>query len=232
MEIWVSESQERMTVAVKPQHIDRFLELSQKHAVESTVIGRYTDSGKLHIKYFGKTCAYVDIDLLESGFPQWKFDARWQSAEKRGLTEPVLGEPAEYNHLLLDILSRPNICSKEWIYRQYDHEVQGSSVMKPLVGAGRDVNADAAVIRPILESKKGLALAQALFPAYSAIDAGHMTGCTIDEAVRRIIAVGGNLDHIGGVDNFCWPNIKYNPKTNPDGKFKAAQLVRLSLIHI
>lgn len=225
-EIWVSESQERMTVAVKPQYIDRFLELSQKHAVESTVIGKYTDSGKLHIKYFGNTCAYVDIDLLESGFPQWKFDAGWLSAEKRGLAEPVLGEPVEYDQLLLDLLSRPNICSKEWIYRQYDHEVQGSSVIKPLVGEGRDVNADAAVIRPVLGSQKGLALAQALLPGYSAIDAGHMTGCTIDEAVRRVIAVGGNLDHIGGVDNFCWPNIKYDVKSNPDGRFKAAQLVR------
>ncbi|MBT8357171.1 MAG: phosphoribosylformylglycinamidine synthase subunit PurS, partial [Deltaproteobacteria bacterium] len=92
-EIWISESQERMTVAVKPHQIDRFLELSKKHAVESTVIGKYTDSGKLHIKYDGKTCAYVDIDLLESGFPQWEFDAHWQPPEKRGLFEPVLGEP-------------------------------------------------------------------------------------------------------------------------------------------
>jgi len=228
-EIWISESQERMTVAVKPHDIDRFLELSKKHAVESTVIGTYTDSGKLHIKYNKKTCAYVDIDLLESGFPQWKFDAKWQPPEKRGLFEPVIGEPYAYESLLKDLLSRPNICSKEWIYRQYDHEVQGSSVIKPLVGKGRDVNTDAAVIRPVLNSEKGLALAQALLPAYSAIDAGHMTGCTIDEAVRRIVAVGGDLDHIGGVDNFCWPNIKYNYKDNPDGKFKAAQLVRSCL---
>ncbi len=225
-EIWISESQERMTVAVKMHHIDRFLELSKKHAVESTVIGKYTDSGKLHIKYKGKTCVYVNVDLLESGFPQWKFDAQWQPPEKRGLFEPVLGEPSDYENLLIDLISRPNICSKEWICRQYDHEVQGSSVIKPLIGEGRDVNADAAVIRPILDSEKGLALAQALLPAYSAIDAGHMTGCTIDEAVRRIVAVGGDLDHIGGVDNFCWPNIKYNQKDNPDGKFKAAQLVR------
>jgi phosphoribosylformylglycinamidine synthase len=225
-EIWVSESQERMTVAVEPHDLERFLELSKMHAVESTVIGRYTDSGNLHIRYKGKTCAYVSIDLLESGFPQWEFDAHWQPPEKRGLFEPVLGEPVDYQNLLIDLLSRPNICSKEWIYRQYDHEVQGSSVIKPLVGQERDVNSDAAVIRPVLQSERGLALTQALIPAYSAIDAGHMTGCTIDEAVRRIVAVGGNVDHIGGVDNFCWPNIKYDAKYNPDGKFKAAQLVR------
>jgi len=225
-EIWISESQERMTVAIGPDHLKRFMALSQKHAVESTVIGKYTDSGKLHISYDGKTCAYVDLDLLTSGFPQWAFEAEWQPPERRGLFEPVLQEPEDYESLLSDILSRPNICSKEWICRQYDHEVQGSSVIKPLVGAGRDVNSDAAVIRPVLNSERGLAFAQALLPLYAAIDAYHMTACTIDEAVRRLIAVGAHMDHIGGVDNFCWPNIQYHPVDNPDGKFKAAQLVR------
>ncbi len=225
-EIWVSESQERMTVAIKPDDLERFMALSKKHAVESTVIGKYTDSGKLHIKYNEKTCAYVNLDLLKSGFPQWEFDAEWQPAESRGLYEPVLKEPRDYGRLLSDMLSRPNICSKEWIARQYDHEVQGTSVIKPLVGADRDVAGDAAVIRPVLNSEKGLVFAQALLPAYSAIDAYHMTSCTIDEAVRRVIAVGGNPDHIGGVDNFCFPNIQYHPENNPDGKFKAAQLVR------
>ncbi|MEZ4603296.1 MAG: AIR synthase-related protein, partial [Desulfobacterales bacterium] len=84
-EIWVSESQERMTVAVTPENIDRFMALSKKHAVESTVIGTYTNSGKLHITYNGKTCAYVDMDLLKSGFPDWQFDALWLSPEQRGL---------------------------------------------------------------------------------------------------------------------------------------------------
>jgi phosphoribosylformylglycinamidine synthase len=128
--------------------------------------------------------------------------------------------------VLNDLLCRPNICSTEWVIRQYDHEVQGTSVIKPLVGMDRDVDSDAAVIRPVLDSPKGLAFSQALLPAYSAIDAYHMTSCCIDEAVRRLIAVGADLDHIGGVDNFCWPNIRYDPEDNPDGKFKAAQLVR------
>jgi phosphoribosylformylglycinamidine synthase subunit PurSL len=225
-EIWISESQERMTVSVDPAHLERFMELSGLHAVESTVIGRYTDTGKLHITYNGKTCAYIDMDLLTSGFPQWEFDAQWQSPKTRGLFEPVLKEPGDYNGLLKDLLARPNICSKEWISRQYDHEVQGSSVIKPLVGANRDVNSDAVVIRPVLDSKKGLVFSQALLPAYSAIDAYHMTTCTIDEAVRRLISVGATIDHIGGVDNYCWPSIQFHPQNNPDGKFKAAQLVR------
>lgn len=225
-EIWVSESQERMTVAVKPEHLDRFMALSRKHAVESTVIGQYTDSGKLHIKYNGKTCAYVDMDLLQHGFKQWEFDAEWLPPEERGLVEPVLREPKAYDEVLRAMLARPNIRSKEWIARQYDHEVQGTSVIKPLVGAERDVPSDAAVIRPVLTSERGLAMTQALIPAYSAIDAYHMTTCTMDEAMRRLIAAGADPAHIGGVDNYCWPNIQYDPVGNPDGKFKAAQLVR------
>lgn len=225
-EIWVSESQERMTVAVRPEHLERFMALSKMHAVESTVIGKYTDSGKLHITYNGVTCAYIDMDLMTSGFPQWEFDAEWMPPERRGLFEPVLNEPDNYQSLLLDMLSRPNICSKEWIIRQYDHEVQGTSIIKPLVGTERDANSDAAVIRPVLGSRNGIAFAQALLPSYSAIDTYHMTGCTIDEAVRRLVAVGADFDQIGGVDNFCWPNIQFDPRNNPDGKLKAAKLVR------
>ncbi len=225
-EIWISESQERMTVAIGPKDLDEFMQLSQKHAVESTVIGRYTDSGKLHITYEGKTCAHVDLDLLKSGFPQWEFEAVWVSPEQRGFVEPVISVPADYETLLLDLLGRPNVCSKEWITRQYDHEVQGGSVIKPLVGAERDIPSDASVIRPVLNSLKGLAFTQALLPAYSAIDAYHMVACSIDEAVRRLVSVGAGLNHIGGVDNFCWPNIQYHPIDNPDGKLKAAQLVR------
>jgi phosphoribosylformylglycinamidine synthase len=225
-EIWVSESQERMTVAIKREHRHRFMAVSEKHAVESTIIGHYTDSGKLHITYDGQTCAYVDIDLLTSQFPQWTFEAEWTPPEMRGLFEPVLGEPEDGSGLLLDILSRPNISSKEWIIRQYDHEVQGTSVVKPLVGKDCDVISDAVVIRPVLDSDEGLAAAQALLPTYSQIDTYHMVACTIDEAVRRVVAVGGDPDHIGGVDNFCWPTVQYEPSDNPDGKYKAAQLVR------
>jgi len=223
-EIWISESQERMTIAVKPEYLDAFMRLSKKHAVESTVIGEYNDSGYLRLDYKGKTCAYIRI--LESDFPQWEFDAQWIPPELRGLTEPVLSEPNEHGALLHAILSRPNISARNWISRQYDHEVQGGSVIKPLVGKHRDVPTDAAVVKPVLESKRGIAFSQALIPFYSTIDTYHMTAATIDEAVRKILAVGGRLDHLGGVDNFCWPTIEYLPANNPDGKYKAAQLVR------
>ncbi len=228
-EIWISESQERMVVAIHPDHEAEFMELSRRHAVESTVIGRYTGSGHVHLKYRGRTCAYVALDFFASDFPQWEFEAEWTPSELRGLTEPVLSEPRDANGCLLAMLARPNIASREWIQRQYDHEVQGGSVIKPLVGIERDVPSDAAVVRPVLASRRGLAITQALNPSYSRIDAHAMTAVTIDEAVRRILAVGGDPDHIGGIDNFCWPEIRFDPVRNPDGRLKAAQLVRSCL---
>ena len=225
-EIWVSESQERMTICIRQENLDRFMTLSKEHEVESTVIGQYTDTGKLHIKYKDQTCAYVDMDLLDKGFPSWEFDAVWTSPETRGLNEPVLSPPKDLSAVLQEMMTRPNICSKEWIVRQYDHEVQGGSIIKPLVGRHRNIPSDAGVIRPVLTSERGLGFSQSLLPWYSRIDAYHMMTCTIDEAVRRLISVGGTLDHIGGVDNFCWPDIGYHERKNPDGKFKAAQLVR------
>ena len=228
-EIWVSESQERMTIAVRPEHVERFMELSRKHSVESTVMGQFNDSGYLHLRYGGKTCAYIRMDLLESDFPQWEFDAEWLSPATRGLTEPVMGEPEDHGALMETMLSRPNICSRNWIVRQYDHEVQGSSVIKPLVGRKSDIPSDAAVLRPLLHQKRGLVVSQAMNPFYSLIDTYHMTAATIDEAVRRAISVGGNPENLAGVDNFCWPTIEYDAKSNPDGKYKAAQLVRANL---
>jgi phosphoribosylformylglycinamidine synthase len=224
-EIWVSESQERMVAAIRPEHETLFQTLARKHAVEATVIGRYTDQGVLRVNHQGRACAYIDLSLLEEEFPPWEFEAEWLPPERR-LTEPVLGEPADHLGVLLAMLDRPQICNREWITRQYDHEVQGGSVIKPLVGRNAPVPGDAAVLRPRLDSSRGLAVSLALNPAYSKIDTYHMAAVTIDEAVRRLLAVGGTLEHIAGVDNFCWPNVEYHPESNPDGKYKAAQLVR------
>jgi phosphoribosylformylglycinamidine synthase II len=225
-EIWISESQERMTIAVDPANLDRFMKLSERHSVDSTVIGEYNDSGILQLCYEGKVCAHVHMDLLKSNFPQWEFDAEWTPPEARGLAEPVISEPKQHGELLKSMLSRPNICARNWISIQYDHEVQGGSVVKPLVGIHQDMPSDACVIRPILNSTRGIAVTQALNPCYSKIDTYPMVAATIDEAVRKVVAVGGDPEHMGGVDNFCWPTIQYHPRRNPDGRYKAAQLVR------
>jgi phosphoribosylformylglycinamidine synthase len=202
------------------------MKLSQKHEVESTAIGQYENTGKLHLRYNGKTCACLDLNFFTEEFPKWEFNAHWSSPRQRGLIEPVISEPRDYGGLIKSLLASPNLSSREWIQRQYDHEVQGGSAIKFLVGRDRKVPNDAAVIRPILTSRRGLAVSQALNPSYSVIDTYHMVTATIDEAVRRLLAVGGKLGEIGGVDNFCWPTIIHDPEQNPDGHYKAAQLVR------
>ncbi|MFZ2089712.1 MAG: AIR synthase-related protein, partial [Desulfobaccales bacterium] len=224
-EIWVSESQERMVVGLDPGNREPFESLARRHEVEVSVIGRFTDRGVLEVSHDGRPCASMDLSFLEEDFPPWEFEAEWLPPVMR-LVEPVLGEIADHRRLLLAMLARPNICSREWITRQYDHEVQGMSVIKPLTGRDCPVPADAAALRPDLNGHRGLAVSLALNPAYSQIDAYHMAAGTIDEAVRRLVAVGADLDIMGGVDNFCWPSVEYHPEKNPDGKFKAAQLVR------
>ena len=122
-------------------------------------------------------------------------------------------------------MGRLNICSKEWVIRQYDHEVQGTSVVKPLVGAQNDGPSDAAVLRPLPDSMEGVVVANGICPRYSDIDTYAMAANAIDEAIRNVIAVGGRLGHVAGLDNFCWPDPVLSPGT-PDGPYKLAQLVR------
>jgi len=222
-EILLSESQERMTLAVSPNNIEQIKELARKHAVELSVLGKYTNSGKFHVLYKGKSVAYLDMEFLHGGFPRLNLDAEWKPELEK---EPVLPQNINHNDVLKEMLSRINIASKEWIERQYDHEVQGGSVVKPYLGQDNDILSDAAVIRPLLDSFEGLAIAAGINPKYSKIDAYHMTACALDEAVRKVLAVGASLDQIAMNDNFCWPNSIYDAEKNPDGKHKLAQLVR------
>ena len=220
-EILVSESQERMTLAVSPEKIDEFLALAKTRDVEATVIGTFTDSGKFHVKYGDKNVAYLEMEFLHNGLPTMKLNARWI---QRKFEEPVLGV-VDLTAALKNLLSRLNICSKEYVIRQYDHEVQAGSVIKPLTGDGPS---DAAVIRPLLDNMEGVVVANGICPRYGDIDTYHMTACAIDEAVRNHIAVGGSFDHLAGLDNFCWCDPEKSEKT-PDGEYKLAQLVRANM---
>ena len=220
-EILLSESQERMTLAVPPENIYELLKLAEKRDVEATVIGTFTDSGKFHVKYGERNVAYLDMEFLHSGLPAMKLNARWVP---RKFEEPVAGT-VDLTAALKKLLSRLNICSKEYVIRQYDHEVQAGSVIKPLTGDGPS---DAAVIRPLLDSMEGVVVANGICPRYGDIDTYHMTACAIDEAVRNHIAVGGSFDHVAGLDNFCWCDPEKSEKT-PDGEYKLAQLVRANI---
>jgi phosphoribosylformylglycinamidine synthase len=221
-EILLSESQERMTLAVPPQHLDAFLQLAVRRDVEATALGVFTETGVFHVFYNGKTVALLEMEFLHHGLPEMHLQAHWQPPR---FPEPDFPCPADLTQSLLQMLRRLNICSKEWVIRQYDHEVQGRSVVKPLVGRHNDGPSDAAVLRPLLDSMEGVIVANGICPRYSDIDTYHMTACAIDEAIRNVIAVGGSLGYIAGLDNFCWPDPEQSAKT-PDGTYKLAQLVR------
>jgi phosphoribosylformylglycinamidine synthase len=221
-EILLSEAQERMTLAVPPSKIEPFLQLAEKMDVEATVLGTFTNTGKFHVLYEGRTVGYLDMDFLHYGLPKMRLRAKW---EPKSFQEPQLPVPQNLTETLQRMLSRFNICSKESIIRQYDHEVQGGSVVKPLVGMENDGPSDAAVIRPVLDSHEGVVISNGICPRYSDIDTYHMMACAIDEAIRNNVAVGGGIHRMVGLDNFCWPDPIQSEKT-PDGEYKLAQLVR------
>jgi phosphoribosylformylglycinamidine synthase II len=221
-EIFVSEAQERMTIAVPPERLEEFLSCAQEWSVEATDLGAFTDTGFLVVKYGTTTIAYLSMIFLHGGLPRMNLVARWKApAPQRAASFP--GEDLSGDCLRL--LGRLNICSKEYVVRQYDHEVQGGSVVKPLMGAGNDGPSDAAVIRPDLDSFAGIAVSNGIVPRYSDIDTFHMAACAVDEAVRNACCVGADPDHMAGLDNFCWCD-PIQSADNPDGEHKLAQLIR------
>jgi phosphoribosylformylglycinamidine synthase len=221
-EILVSEAQERMTLAVPKENIETFIELAGKMSVEAAVLGEFTDSGKFHVLYEGRTVAYLDMEFLHAGLPEMNLRAEFKLPNH---TKPALTESPDINEIFYNIMASLNVCSKESIVRRYDHEVQGGSVIKPFVGAANDGPSDAAVLRPVLESTKGIVVSNGICPKYSDIDTYHMAACAIDEAVRNAVCVGANIEHMAGLDNFCWCDPVKSEK-NPDGEYKLAQLVR------
>jgi phosphoribosylformylglycinamidine synthase subunit PurSL len=202
-EIWLSESQERMVLAVPPSTAEHLLALFRSQDVEATVIGEFTDNRRLQLFYEGNLVGDLDMEFLHNGLPQIEREAVW---EPPSFPEPDFSQPSNMREDLLRILSSWNVCSKEWVIRQYDHEVQGGSVLKPLVGAGNDGPGDAAIIRPVLDSDMGVIISNGINPRYGDIDPYWMAASAIDEALRQIVAVGGTLGKIALLDNFCWGN--------------------------
>ncbi len=202
-EIWISEAQERMVIIVPPENQDEILQLFNDEDVEATVVARVTNTHRLHLTYQGNTVGDLDMEFLHNGLPRLTRKAAW---ENPNFEEPDFPEPLDLTDALINILSSWNVCSKEWVIRQYDHEVQGGSVLKPLVGKQNDGPGDAAIIRPVLNSTKGIIISNGCNPKYGLIDPYDMAASAIDEAVRQIIAVGGNLKQVALLDNFCWGN--------------------------
>lgn len=222
-EILVSEAQERMTLAVPPGKRADFEALAERRDVEACFMGRFNDSGYFTVKYDGKVIMSLDMNFLyENGCPTLAMPARWERPE---LPSPRMPAGGDRGDELLRMLGDLNLCSREFKSRCYDGEVKGLSVVKPYVGTRADMPSDASVMRVDYENARGAVLAEAINPWFSELDSYHMTASVIDEAVRRVIAVGGRLDRIAILDNFCWPDPVESEKT-PDGAYKLAQLVR------
>ncbi len=202
-EIWISEAQERMVISADADKLAALQELAKEENVSITTIAKFGTGGKLILKYGSEKVGELDMEFLHEGCPRITREAVW--------TQPKFPEPArevkmDFTDDLRKMLGAWNVCSKEWIIRQYDHEVQGGSVVKPLVGAAHDGPGDAAVIAPMLGSRKAAVVSNGLNPKFSDIDPYWMAASAIDEALRNIIAVGGTLDRCAILDNFCWGN--------------------------
>lgn len=231
-EIFVSESQERMTLVVENERMPYLYELAELYEVELSDIGCFTDSGRLEVRYEGSPVACLDMEFLHEGVPQKVMYAEWSPVR---LPEPELPQDLDYNAVLLQLMGSLNICSREGVIRQYDHEVKGKTIVKPLMGSRGKAPQDAAVMRLDFESMEGVAVSNGILPRYGDVDAYEMSAGAFDEAVRQIISVGGclpNLSQSDGIfwsvnDNFCVPDSEYHPTGNPDGKEKLAKLVQM-----
>lgn len=195
-EILVSESQERMTLVVKEEALGELKELAKKHDVEISIVGKFTNTGKFIVKYKGKIVGFLSSTFLHNP-PRMVLKARWR---RKNFNEKQVYIDS-YSRVLMDMLKMPNIASKEYVIRQYDHEVQGGSVIKPLVGF--DGPSDAAVFRPLLHKKEAIVIGHGICPKY-VHDAYDMAAMAFDEAVRNVVCAGAYP--IAALDNFSWPN--------------------------
>ncbi len=202
-EIWVSEAQERMVLAVPPQKFARLKEIFDFENVEATAIGVFTRSRRLRLYYSGAKIGDLSMDFLHDGCPRQTKTTNWVEPF---IPESNPDEPANLGKILIRLLQDHNIASKEWIVRQYDHEVQGGSILKPLVGVNNDGPGDACVVQPVLNSSKAIVVGCGINCKFGKIDPYAMASSAIDEAMRNVVCVGGDPQRTALLDNFCWGN--------------------------
>ena len=200
-EVWISESQERMTLAVPPEKLEEFTGLLSRREVEATVIGEFTDTGRCVVEYGGKTVMDIELAFLHDGLPRKHLVTRQVPAASTAGTLPPC--PDHLGDTLVALLGRRNICSTEFVTIQYDHTVQGGHVFGPVQGKGR-VQSVTTLTKVVPGSKKAVGLSQALFPLYAELDPYHMAGAAIDLAIRGLVATGISPESIALLDNFCW----------------------------
>jgi len=210
-EIWISEAQERMVLAVPPDNWETVRTLCEAENVEATVIGSFRNDGRLLIRYQDTTVGDIDTKFLHGGLAKTHKQATWQANGSAKTQRDGVSEHEHERDRLLATLSNLNTASKEWVIRQYDHEVQGGSVIKPLAGPGEGPS-DAAVVRPRLDGPMGIAIANGINSSLGDEDTYWMAVAAIDEAMRNIVCVGGDPTRTAILDNFCWGNCE-DPRT-------------------
>lgn len=206
-EIWISEAQERMILAVPADKWNELQALCVSEGVEATNLGTFEATGRLKLHYQDQVVGDLSMEFLHDGRPKVVRKATLPvKASAIDAAPRTANEEGWANQTLKQILSSPNVRSKEVIIRQYDHEVQGGSVLKPLVGIADDGPGDAAVITPVIGSTRGLAIACGINPRFGDDDPYAMAANAIDEAVRNLVAIGADPTRIALLDNFCWGN--------------------------
>lgn len=198
-EIYLSESQERMLMTVPPENLERVMTIFEKEDVITTAIGKLIPERRLQLTYNNEIVSDIDMEFIFNLCES----SKTATIETPKLNEPEFSEPEDLTDTLLKLLSAPNIASKEAVIRTYDHEVKGNTLLKPLQGAYAGPN-DAAVLKPLDESIKGLVISSGMNPNYGKIDAYWMAASAIDEAIRNNVAVGGR--RVSLLDNFVWGN--------------------------
>ncbi len=203
-EIWLSEAQERMVLAVPPEHWPSFQDACRTLEVEATAIGRFTGDGRLRLRYGDVFVADLSMEFLHKGRPRRTMPALWIRRETPSRLPPL----PDLREAWLGLLAHPDVASKEGVLRRYDHEVQGGTWRKPLVGVAADAPGDGVVLRPWeargAPHRRGAALGVGICPRVGLIDPYAMAWFAVDEAVRNVVAVGADPDRIALLDNFSW----------------------------
>ncbi|MEP7047198.1 MAG: phosphoribosylformylglycinamidine synthase subunit PurL [Ilumatobacteraceae bacterium] len=199
-EIWLSEAQERMVVAVADSAWLQMQQLCDRHGVEATSLGTFTGDNILHVHHGDTTVLRLDTTFLHDGRPPRDMTAALPAPDHSAVDPPQCGDVAA---TLLALLAHPNIASKEAVIRRYDHEILGSTVVRPLVGRRGDGHADGVVIADPADTH-GLAIGIGVNPWFGQIDPLRMAHAVVDEAIRNVVAVGADPDRISLLDNFSW----------------------------
>ncbi|MCB0168979.1 MAG: phosphoribosylformylglycinamidine synthase subunit PurL [Anaerolineae bacterium] len=212
-EIWLSEAQERMVFAVAPDNWPRFQEICAGQDVEAVAIGQFEASGRLQLFYNEQQVGDLALDFLHDGLPLGTLEAMWTPPQLEAVPTPVKTTSGNLTETLLAMLAHPNVRSKEAVVRRYDHEVQGGTAVKPLVGVDNHGPGDATVLVPLdvqgapgPAAPRGVALSAGVCPAYGELDPYAMAWAAIDEAMRNLVAVGADPTQVAILDNFCWGN--------------------------